>query len=607
LNNETKPLIVQSDGMIYLEIDKDPDHSCRDKLLRFAELIKSPEHIHTYRVTPLAIWNAAAASVGLDEIIRTLSEYGRYEIPLNVATNIRDWYNRYGKIKLVRSPDLGSGGEGAINSIPEIVYLYSDDPVVIKEIASRKLLESYLGNIVSDHAISVQSFHRGRLKQALIKIGYPVQDLVGYLSGDKISIDLRKTSSSGKIFTVRNYQEEAIRSFQSSRANSGSGIVVLPSGAGKTIVGIGVMNRINENTLIITTGTVAARQWIRELLDKTTLSPGMIGEYTGDSKEILPVTVTTYQVMTYSPKRKTNKNEPEEIEEHFTEKQLSESDYPHLELFRARNWGLIIYDEVHLLPAPVFRITSEIQAKKRLGLTATLVREDGKEEDVFSLIGPKKYDQAWKELEREGWIATAQCYEIRVSFKNEDSRMAYAIAPQRLRYRVAAENPVKIDVVESLIKRGSPEDSVLVIGDYIDQLESVSEHLGVPLITGRMKNVERESLYNSFRTGNINVLVVSKVANYAIDLPDANVAIQISGTFGSRQEEAQRLGRLLRPKSTGSSAKFYTVVTKNTVDQDYAMRRQLFLTERGYKYTIMDQEELIGNAFLQNKNREDFA
>ena len=602
--SDQKPLIVQGDGTIFLEVDKDPDHSCRDRLLRFSELVKSPEHVHTYKITPLAIWNAASSKISLDEILGVLSQYSKYSIPSNVEANIHDWYSRYGKIKLIRNTQNDEASEH-IEKIPDSIFLVSEDTIVIQELMSRKSVSQYITTRLSETSLELRSIYRGRLKQALIKIGYPVDDRVGYLQGDPIDFDLRTTTLKGKDLTIRPYQKEAVESFVHGNK---SGIIVLPSGSGKTVVGMLVMNKIRENTLIITTGTVAVRQWISELIDKTSLAPGMIGEYTGDNKEILPVTVTTYQTLTYSPRRKSADSNPEtnsEVQENpnaENEEAFNLGNYPHLEIFRARNWGIIIYDEVHLLPAPVFRITTEIQAKKRLGLTATLIREDGKEEDAFSLIGPKKYDAPWKDLERQGWIATAFCHEVRVKFPNDDYKMQYAVAPPRLKYRIAADNPMKLEAVKSILSRLSGDDSVLIIGDYLEQLDIIASELKAPIITGKMKNSLREKIYSEFRSGAIKILVVSKVANYAIDLPDANVAIQVSGTFGSRQEEAQRLGRLLRPKSSGVSANFYSIVTRDTLDQDFSMRRQMFLTERGYAYDIVDHGELLRNVKVIAEN-----
>ena len=600
MNQDTsKPLVVQGDGTIFLEVESDPERMCRDKISRFAELIKSPEHIHTYRITPLAVWNAASTGLSLDEMMETLAANSKYDVPGNIMHNIQDWYRRYGKVKLVKLPPDGNAKFDS-----EYIYLISDDTIVLQEIANRKTIQNFLDGWEGPNAIRIRSIFRGRLKQALIKVSYPVEDLVGFQPGDPLDFTLARTTSTGEEFILRSYQKEAIESFMAGGDGSRSGVIVLPSGAGKTVVGMGAMEKIKENTLIITTGTVAVRQWIREIMDKSTIDPLRIGEYTGDSKEIQPITVTTYQILTHSTVKAAAKSL--DADDYGDSDGLPEGDitkiYPHLKVFMARNWGLIIYDEVHLLPAPVFRITSEIQAKKRLGLTATLIREDGKEDDVFSLIGPKKYDAPWKDLERDGWIATAVCSEVRVKFPNDQYMMEYAVAPQRIKYRIAAENPVKINALKSILQRLSPDDSVLIIGDYLDQLQKIADMLNVPIITGKTKNSIREELYSQFRRGDINMLVVSKVANYAIDLPDANVAIQVSGTFGSRQEEAQRLGRILRPKSRDTQAYFYTIVTSDTLDQEYSMRRQLFLTERGYGYTIINQEDLISNVSVVAKD-----
>ena len=600
-----KPLIVQADATILLEVESDPDEVCRNQLARFAELIKSPEHIHTYRVTPLAIWNAASSKMVLNEIMDFLWKYSKYDVPSNIITDIRDWYNRYGQIKLLTDPDPMTT-HAFTGLIPEHLYLYSEDVTIIREILARKTLQQFIDSQVSPNVIRVTSSSRGRLKQSLIKIGFPVEDLVGFVPGDPLNFMLKGKTRDGSVFTLRKYQEDAASSFLSGGEGGRNGIIVLPSGSGKTAVGMRVMEELRENTLIITTGTVAVRQWIKEILDKSNLDISMVGEYTGDNKEIMPVTVTTYQVLTYSPRinRESKNNLEVEIEslDDGPDTEEERRGYPHLEIFRARNWGVIIYDEVHLLPAPVFRITSEIQAKKRLGLTATLVREDGKEDEVFSLIGPKKFDVPWKDLEKEGWIATARCYEVRVNFPDEDSKMSYAVASQRNKYRIAAENPNKFVALKSIISGLSPDDSVLIIGDFIGQLERIASELKVPIITGKMRNSLREDLYSEFREGKIRILVVSKVANYAIDLPDANVAIQISGTFGSRQEEAQRLGRLLRPKKSSNFASFYSIITRDTIDQDFSMRRQLFLTERGYQYVIIGQEDLLRDGFMKNRD-----
>jgi len=566
------PLIVQGDHTVLLEVDNPLHEEARDSLARFAELVKSPEHVHTYRITPLSLWNAAAAGERPHEVIETLSRYSKYELPANVVADISDYMSRYGRLKLLRE-----GGK---------LVLRSDDAVLITQLLHHKRVLPYLAEQLDAHTVLVRGEMRGHLKQALVQFGYPAEDLAGYVSGAPATLALREETLSGKPFALRDYQREAVDVFWAGGGSQGgSGVVVLPCGAGKTMVGAGVMAKAQCHTLILCFGTVAVHQWIAELLDKTTLSPEMIGEYTGDLKEIRPVTVTTYQVLTYRPgKRGAALRDSGKFDL---------SDFPHLGLFTSRDWGLIIYDEVHLLPAPVFRVTAEIQARRRLGLTATLVREDGRESDVFSLIGPKKCDVPWKVLEKQGWIATADCWEIRVALPTEQ-RLDYALAEDaRVAYHIAAVNPVKLEVLRRLIKMHL-QDNVLVIGQYLEQLEQIAALLNAPLVTGKTPVIEREKLYSQFRRGEIKLLVVSKVANFALDLPDANVAIQVSGTFGSRQEEAQRLGRILRPKSDGSLAHFYSIVTRETLDQDYAANRELFLTEQGYRYTIMDATELLG-------------
>lgn len=550
-----KPLIVQSDRTILVEVSFAQYEEVRDKLIKFAELVKSPEHIHTYRITSLSLWNAAALGITAKEIIATLGRYGRYDLPENVAAEILEYVSRYGRLTLERDED------------PKILLLKCDDPILAREIGNYDEIAPMLFRRSNKQTLRVNSRFRGHLKQALIKIGYPVEDLVGYVPGEPFELQLRAITLSGISFSLRDYQDEAVELFHAGgTAKGGSGVILLPCGSGKTIVGLGVMDKTQSYTLIITTSTVAVRQWIDEIRDKTMVSQDEIGEYTGDRKELRPITITTYQTLTYRP--------------HGSE------DFIHLNLFNAQNWGLIIYDEVHLLPAPVFRITAEIQSRKRLGLTATLVREDGREDDVFSLIGPKRYDLPWRELEKQGWIAEAICREIRVSMP-DDLRLDYALASKRSKYRIAAENPRKSLVVEQLVEQHQ-DDMVLIIGGYLEQVREIAAHFNAPLITGRTSNKRREELYGKFRTGEIRLLVVSKVANYSIDLPDANVAIQISGMFGSRQEEAQRLGRILRPKFNGGLASFYTIVSKDTCDQEFASKRQLYLTEQGYRYVITD-------------------
>jgi DNA excision repair protein ERCC-3 len=556
--NAENPLILQSDKTVLLEVDNPLYEEARDALARFAELEKSPEHIHTYRITPLSLWNAAAAGLGAEAILDALERLGKYDLPGNVRADIVDYVARYGRIKLHRD-----GGR---------LLLVSEDPTLLVEIAHHRRLAPLLAGRDPSGALVVDPAQRGHIKQALLQFGYPAEDLAGYVDGAPLTIHLREaTLTDGAPFALRHYQQESVAVFHAAgSARGGSGVIVLPCGAGKTLVGLGIMAELQCNTLILTPSIVAARQWMREIVERTDVPPEAVGEYSGERKEIRPITVTTYQVLTYRPRRS--------------------EDFPHFALFNERDWGLIIYDEVHLLPAPVFRVTAEIQARRRLGLTATLVREDGREADVFSLIGPKKYDVPWRDLERQGWIATAECHEVRLPLDDE-RRMEYAIADEPQKYRIAAENPAKLEALDALIARHR-DDQVLIIGQYIDQLEIVAQRYDAPLITGKTATREREKLYDAFREGRVRLLVVSKVANFSIDLPDANVALQISGTFGSRQEEAQRLGRVLRPKTDGSLAHFYTLVTRDTKDQDFAANRQMFLTEQGYRYEILYPDEL---------------
>ncbi|MGA9841407.1 MAG: DNA repair helicase XPB [Nitrososphaeraceae archaeon] len=614
----SKPMIVQGDGTILLEVENEFYAECRDWLSRFAELVKSPEYIHTYKITPLATWNAAASGLKSEKVLEILQRFSKYQLPQNIVADIQDWFFRYGKLKLEKIADKeknngdnhqstnirnsSSSSASAFYSIdrqhhPQVnlLLLTSSDDLLITEIYNNKSVNNYILRKLSSNTLLVDAMYRGRIKNALIKIGYPVEDLVGYVPGDPLPIRLReRMASTNAAFSLRDYQNHASEAFYASGSErGGSGVIVMPCGAGKTIVGIDIISKVCQETLIIGSSTVGVRQWISELVEKSHIDRNMIGEYTGDLKELKPITVTTYQCLTYSSTKARN-NIKRQNNNSSTCRTDSDDQrtYPHLEIFREKNWGLIIYDEVHLLPAPVFRITAEIQAKRRLGLTATLVREDGMEDDVFSLVGPKKFDSPWKELEDQGWIAEAACYEIRIGM-DYDYRMKYATSPLRNKYRIAAENPRKFQLVKQLIsEHEGGEDSILVIGDYIDQLMQISSFTNAPIITGKTRNSERERLYSLFRRSEIKLLVVSKVANYAIDLPDANVAIQVSGTFGSRQEEAQRLGRILRPKKPNKQAYFYTVVSKDTVDQAYASKRQLFLTERGYKYTIVDRNAI---------------
>jgi DNA excision repair protein ERCC-3 len=555
--NAANPMIVQSDKSVLLEVNNDLYEEARDWLARFAELEKSPEHIHTYRITPLSLWNAAASGLAAKDIVGALEKYSKYDLPGNVRVDIYDYASRYGRVKLIVR-------DGAL-------LLVSDDRPLMAEIARHKQMQPFVIRQVDALTLQVDASQRGHIKQALVLIGYPAEDLAGYVDGAELPLRLLAVTNSDQPFELRQYQQQAVEVFYAGgQTSGGSGVIVLPCGAGKTMVGMGVMEKLQTATLILTTSTVAVRQWIAELLDKTDLSPDDVGEYSGLVKDIRPVTITTYQILTHR-KRRTD-------------------DFPHFKLFNERDWGLIIYDEVHLLPAPVFRITAEIQARRRLGLTATLIREDGRETDVFSLIGPKKYDVPWKDLEKQGWIATAECHEIRMPLPDE-LRMTYAVAEQRDKFRIAAENPDKLKVVQQLLIKHR-EDTVLVMGTYLDQLREIAEAIGAPLITGQTPVRERQKLFDQIRQGEIRRLVVSKVANFAVDLPDVNVAIQVSGTFGSRQEEAQRLGRILRPKKHGLLAHFYALVTRDTRDQEFAAKRQLFLTEEGYRYEILYDHEV---------------
>ena len=542
------PLIVQSDKTVLLEIDHEQAQEARTALAPFAELERAPEHVHTYRITPLALWNARAAGHDAEQIMDVLETYSRFPAPQPLLIDIADTMDRYGRLKLIKHPAHG-------------LVLETTDRAVLTEIRRHKKIKPMLGAEIDEDSIVVHPSERGRLKQELLKVGWPAEDLAGYVDGEAHPIEL---SQEHEQWQLRDYQEMAAESFW----EGGSGVVVLPCGAGKTMVGAASMAKAKATTLILVTNTVAGRQWKDELVRRTSLTEDEIGEYSGEKKEIRPVTIATYQVVT----------------------RKSKGEYRALELFDSRDWGLIIYDEVHLLPAPVFRMTSDLQSRRRLGLTATLVREDGREGDVFSLIGPKRYDAPWKDIESQGWIAPADCTEVRVQL-TEAERMVYATAEQSDKYRLAATTPTKTKVVRKIMEM-HPDEPTLIIGAYIDQLEEIAEELDVPVIDGKTGNAKREKLYQQFRDGELQTLVVSKVANFSIDLPGASVAIQISGTFGSRQEEAQRLGRILRPKPDGGGAFFYSIVARDTLDADYAAHRQRFLAEQGYGYRIVDSFDL---------------
>ncbi len=576
----TNPLIVQSDRTLMLHTvqakmdgdgravrdgDGNPvteEHplfaAARDALASFCELEKSPDYLHTYRITPVSVWNAAAVGVDAAEIAGVLHRFACVPVPQALLDEVEGWVARYGLLRIERVEGTNSRFE-----------LVSDDPHVLEEVLEHRTVAEAgeIEDTPEGRRVFLGDLSRGEIKQRLIRLGFPVDDRGGYVDGDPLEIELREKTLGGVPFGLRDYQASAAEAFHASgSALGGSGVVVLPCGAGKTVTAMGVMNLVGAKTLILTTNTVAVRQWRDELIDKTTLTEDEVGEYTGDVKDLKPVTVSTYQMLTW--------------------RRSKAGEFEHFEVFRKENWGLVVYDEVHLLPAPIFRVTAELQARRRLGLTATLVREDGKEDEVFCLIGPKRYDVPWKVLEGKGFIAEARCVEIRVPFGDEDRRR-YAAASSRSQFRLASENPAKHDVVAELCARHAGE-RILVIGQYLDQLQVLSKRMGAPLLTGRTPNAKRTEVYDAFRSGEIDVLILSKVGNFAVDLPDASVAIQVSGTFGSRQEEAQRLGRVLRPKADGRAAVFYSVVTLGSKDQDFATKRQLFLTEQGYTYEIRE-------------------
>ena len=572
--NPNGAIIVQSNLEIMVEVDSPSYEAARDAIAPFTELVKSPEHLHTYKISHLSLWNAASTGLRAKEVIERLESQSRFPIPETVITEIEDYMARYGLLRLKKDGDR--------------LIVESDDKYMFTEICKLKEVEPFVLNFIDDLHAEVDPERRGHLKMVLTNAGFPVEDLAGYTVGDPLPIHLRETTLSGKKFELRDYQKEAAQVFYASGSEKGgSGVIVLPCGSGKTVIGLATMALVQTKTLILTPNISASRQWIREICDKTDLTIDMVKEYSGEVKEIGPVTVATYQILTQRKRAKKAENEnPETALDDFTDEEVKK-ELANFPLFSQQKWGLMIYDEVHLLPAPVFRLSTEMQATRRLGLTATLVREDHKETEVFSLIGPKKYDIPWRILEAQGWIATADCNEIRIPMEAE-LKMKYALAPIREKITLASTNPEKTDIVERLLKHfDKPDDRVLIIGQYIDQLEALSKELDIPLITGKTPNKDRERLYAAFRDGSLKNLMVSKVGNFAIDLPDANVLIQISGTFGSRQEEAQRLGRVLRPKSDGGAAHFYSIVTQDSKEQEFAMNRQLFLTEQGYAYKII--------------------
>jgi len=548
--DSNKALIVQSDRTLLLDVHCETAQAARQAIIPFAELEKSPEHIHTYRITPLSLWNAASAGLTPQDVVKTLREHSRYDIPAGITEGFSLLMSRYGKIRMTEDKNE-----------PSMLSLRIEDDAIRLEVGQIKSLAKYI--IKKDGEFLLELIHRGSVKRELIRAGWPVQDDAPLSKGEDLQITLRGRCLSGRPFTPRDYQVTAARSVTGSGdPGSGYGVVVLPCGSGKTIVGMYIMSLLKTNTLILTTNVAAVHQWIEELLDKTELTREQIAEYTGDSKAVAPVTVATYQIIAWRPDK--------------------DADFPHFKLFRERQWGLVIYDEVHLLPAPVFRVTAELQAIRRLGLTATLIREDGEEDAVFSLVGPKRYDVPWKDLEDKGWIAEAFCTEIRLDMP-ENLKIPYAAAQPREKYRLAAENPLKQNIVLQLVEN-HPDDQIMVIGQYLTQLNALAKLLNAPIITGKTSNADRERIYSGFKKGELRLIVVSKVANFAIDLPDASMAIQVSGSFGSRQEEAQRLGRILRPKER--NAWFFSLVSSYTVEEEFAANRQKFLTEQGYKYSI---------------------
>ncbi len=555
------PLIVQSDRTLLLETQSPRFAEARAAIAPFAELEKSPEYIHTYRITPLSLWGAAAAGLPAAEMVARLGAFAKYPLPGNVVTDIQELAGRWGRLRLAVE-------EGELRLVADAAAGQTQAAALLVELARRGETAPLLGAPRGPLAYAVPPANRGLLKQALVGAGWPAEDLAGYVEGEAFPIELLRDR-----FDVRDYQRDAAEAFfAGGDVRGGSGVIVLPPGAGKTVVGMAAMALVGQSTLILTTNRTSISQWRRELLDKTGVTAQQIAEYTGERKGIAPITLSTYQMLTYRPEK--------------------DGAFPHLQLFAERDWGLIIYDEVHLLPAPVFRATAAIQARRRLGLTATLVREDGREADVFSLIGPKKYDRPWRELEQRGWIAAAVCTEVRVRLPDEQ-RMAYATAQPREMYRIAAENPRKLLLLRAILE-AHPAAPTLVIGQYLAQLQYIADNLAAPLITGKTPQRERERLFDAFRQGEETLLVLSKVGNFALDLPDAELLVQVSGTFGSRQEEAQRLGRILRPKPDGRRAHFYTLVTRDTQELDFAHNRQLFLAEQGYSYHILDAQELLG-------------
>ena len=544
-----KPLMVQSDKTMLLDVHSPSFEECRNDIIAFADLVKSPEHIHTYTLSPLTLWNAVSSGLDSNEIISRLKKWSRYEIDERVLFFIEDTASRYGEFILTEEDQ-----DNLRLSVKRERFFLT----LLSEPTLKKYLKKGEGNY-----FLISKLDRGTVKAKMVKMGFPVDDRIPLKKGSRLEFELKDNVE------IRDYQKESVDAFLSS---GGYGTIVLPCGSGKTIVGIETAVTLKTNTLILCPNVSSVHQWIRELLDKTTLTPDQIGEYSGETKTIKPVTVCTYQVLTYRTKS--------------LDKEETEPVYPHFSIFSENNWGLVIYDEVHMLPAPVFRITAELQSIYRLGLTATLIREDGREDEVFSLVGPKRFDTPWAELTQKGFIAKAYCHEVRIPLPHT-LELEYALAPKKEKYRIASQNPLKIKVAEAILKKHEGE-SILIIGQYLEQLQVFRDHFGYPIITGTTSNKKRDELYDKFRSGEEKVMIVSKVANFAVDLPDASVAIEISGSFGSRQEEAQRLGRILRPKARDSH--FYTIVTEYSQEEEFASNRQKFLSEQGYSYSIIKED-----------------
>ncbi len=561
-----KPLIIQGDRSILLDVHTPESDDARFALIPFTELEKSPEHIHTYRITHLSLWNAASAGISVDQIIGVLTKYSRFPLQQSVLAWMSETISRYGKIVLKPAEN------------DEYLYIVVENELIFKELSHFTLLKKYIIQEIEEaNSFLIDILNRGSVKQVLLQLGWPCKDEVPLKDGEPFSIELRKETLGGKPFEIRDYQKDAAYSFVGKKeVGTGFGTIALPCGAGKTIVGLIVMAALKVETVILTTNISSVYQWKREILDKTNIKEEDISIYSSNQKVIKPITIATYQILTW--------------------RESTLAPFVHFKVFKERNWGLIIYDEVHLLPAPVFRVTAELQIVRRLGLTATLVREDGHEGDIFSLVGPKRFDVPWKDLEQKGWIATAHCVEVNVDLA-ENKEVEYAVADLRGKYRIASENKNKIPLVKEILSHHQ-DDLCLIIGQYISQLEELAKEIDAPLITGKSSTKIREALYDDFRMGKVKVIIVSKIANFAIDLPDASVAIQISGSYGSRQEEAQRLGRILRPKEKNSY--FYTIITKDTVERDFGEKRQKFLAEQGYDYTVLNSANI--EEYLSNQN-----